>query len=366
VNAGVPDTVTCDAGIAFGANSGGALVCDLSLVAQTITFASGYVASLGRAADSFATNANHTAGATVYNNFVIAVTGTQTDKNYVLPLTSGGVWFLGNYTTGRFQVIGSTGTGSWIPASTEAWCHTDGTNFYCQPVGEGTNKNDVGGQGPASVIQPFNQDELQGAASTNYPVVWSMIGGVLDAGTGISDAGYGVVTNNSSWYLIYNYCPANLDAGVAIDKRVLVSAHDWSGMSDGGALNYDAGGGTGGGYYMAPNFTEFMVKLHALSLAFYPDGGAGPFVSLCAQGGVPCNVNQGTAASLAPLAIDDQHGCTSLSGTGGCVSNGTTSWAAQAVFDGGCLELQVNAGSNTTTFPWTVRGEGKETRSVYP
>lgn len=218
-----------------------------------------------------------------------------------------------------------------------------GVDLVLQITGDG-GTNAYGGQGTIPVLAHM----MTGAFGSDYPVDWET--------TPIT------INNSTSWYAALIYTPSLTSDD---DITLRFCAHDRSELSDGG-VNTDASAAVDAGSSGPANFACFTLKLHAMTLPYLPDGGLGTTIYLCAQGAVPCNVTPGSVLSIATLAIDDQHGCTTLNSFTGCVANGTTSFAAQAVYDGGQVTVQINAGSNTATWPWIGEGRGIVAHRISP
>lgn len=88
----------------------------------------------GRAAVSYATDANKTLSPAEYECLTIDVgTGTALTaaRNLVFPLSDGAMWFVNNQATGgqAIQCIGATGTGVTIATGKAAWIWSDGVNL---------------------------------------------------------------------------------------------------------------------------------------------------------------------------------------------------------------------------------------------
>ncbi len=205
----------------------------------------------------------------------------------------------------------------------------------------GTNDN-----GQAGYL-PILPTEVSAATGTDFPVFWTT------APVTFRDA--------TTWQTVLTYTPTK--SGESDDVYVLFEAHDWSGIA-GGGVNTDAGG-PGGGVAPTLNVVKFLAEVHLQVLNLLSDAGAGSQVYLCANGASPCNVPEGTPIAISPAGITDQHGCATTYSTAGCVSDGTTTWAAQATVTAGVLTVQVQA-NGTTSWPWVGEGKTPTQRRSFP
>jgi hypothetical protein len=320
------------------------------LSASTVTFRSGSPPGFGRVTVSYGSDADKTLTADEYANHEILVSGTQTFKKLIFPLTGcatvGCEWIVFNNTTLPLHAMGASGTGPWIASASSAYIRSNGTNLLgmASIVASGSIRNDLGTDGGASVVLPHGEDEECLAYGTSILVCTSIAGGTF--------------TDAATWVTVAQYTPP---AGQWDDFYVLFEAHDQSGNANGTSLNADAAGG--GGFYNTLNNATFKLEAHAVTLSLLPDAGAGAQTYLCAQAGAPCN--QTSTASLAPLAITACTGCTKPYDTTGCTCGATTTFTAQAVMSGTTVLIQVKA-VGTTSWPWAWKAKTTHSLRGYP
>lgn len=86
---------------------------------------------VGRAAVSYASDANKTLLSSEYDSVIIDIAAgvVTATRNLVFPLTDGAIWFVNNQTAQSIQCIGATGTGITIATVKGAWIWSDGVNI---------------------------------------------------------------------------------------------------------------------------------------------------------------------------------------------------------------------------------------------
>lgn len=150
----------------------------------------------GRTTDTFSSDANHTAPVSILNFHEISVSGTQTNKQYIVPLVAGQEWLISNNTTSQFTVIGATGTGVPIDKGGRVLVHCNGTNILgaAESVGDKW-QNDYDAAGakmpiPGSEVctgegTNFRVCNVAAAANTSDAVTWTTLAQFAPAaGTG--------------------------------------------------------------------------------------------------------------------------------------------------------------------------------------
>lgn len=276
------------------------VIANLSAV-QTVSFASGSVPSLGRTTDTYGSDADKTAASTVYNKRIISVSGTQTNRKYILPSTSGGEWLIGNGTTSRMNVITSGGTGNLIPVGTSRWCHADGTNIKCNGgfPGSGWVTNDLGATLGSSANFPIAEDEVTVAYGSNYPVQSSI--------------------------LTANFSDASTFITIATVTPTANSAEVWD-------ATFFAADFNGASNTLIPNFHKCNLEFVTLvlnngTIYYVPQSGNGsaPSTSATALVGVSCTVDTG---------------CSSNSATTGCATGSSPTYTFQVTTSGSTTLLQ--------------------------
>ena len=242
-------------------------------------------------------------------------------------------------------VDASAGGGSGTPTGDAGGdlCGSYPNPYVCQASGDG-GTNSAGGLGTLPILP----HEIWAAYGSEHPAVW--------------DEKRTTVNTSTSYVTVYSYSP---DAGAGYEKDdlfLLVNCRAESGLSDGG-VNTDASASSNN--LPTLSMTKFNLEIHSTP-AVNPDGGSYPVFYLQAQGNSPANIPPGSTATLALLAISDQHGCTTTYGTTGCTpSGGSTTDTAQAVFSDGGIQVQVEL-QEITSYPWVCEVMNTNQRSYYP
>jgi hypothetical protein len=317
---------------------------------QSVAWQGGYGPNFTATTDTFPSNANYVSPSATLNHYAIMVTGTQTDKQYIVPCNVGDVWWLGNATTGRMQVVCSfdaggvygTSTWAWISAGDNAFCKVvepDGgigsTAVYCanQSSSALTTQNDIGASTSSSVVKAFVEDEVCFASKTNSKPCTASVTVALN--------------DSTNWVTTFGpYTPPV--SNEQDDCYTRFEAHDVSGLTDGG-LAID-GGGTAGGTVTSLNVAKFNLEFHIQQTQYLSDGGLGTTLYVTAQAANPGQ--QTSSATLLPLSITDTHGCTTTYGSTGCASTGPTTFTAQALISDGGVYEQVKMGAQQVAWPW--------------
>lgn len=135
------------------------------------------------------------------------------------------------------------------------------------------------------------------------------------------------------------------DAGVQWDCYPIIQTHGYEGLSDGGVSGTDA---QAPGTIPTPNQAKIFDEFHVDVLNYQTDGAAGEQVLVHAPGATSTL----GPISLTPVAIADQHDCTSSYGdTTNCVNDGTTGINAQVYVDAGVVTFQVRMSANAVGYP---------------
>lgn len=169
-----------------------------------------------RTTDTFASDANHTAPTSILNYHEISVSGTQTNKQYIVPLVAGQEWLISNNTTSQFTVIGASGTGVPVDKGARALVHCNGTNIYGVAASVGDQwANDYGGTGTR---MPIPGSEVCVAQGTSYRVC--------------NAAGAATTTDAATWTTLASFIPS-VGTGRDCDAKFIA----WDEGADGGVLS---------------------------------------------------------------------------------------------------------------------------------